>query len=131
MRADYGLYIVAATCFIIVGITISEAVPQYLPELMTFEGTVTTVIFSALGLIFAILGYALRPKLVISIQETSKPRIQPTPPPVLPPAEETPTSSPLEPAAPTPPQQEDAEPERKKPKTGTGRQRTRKRRKKA
>lgn len=131
MRADYGLYIVAAICFIIVGLTISEAVPQYLPELMTFEGTVTTVIFSALGLIFAILGYALRPKLVISILETSKPSILPTPPPVLPPAEETPASSPLEPAAPTPPQQEDAEPERKKPKTGTGRQRTRKRRKKA
>jgi len=131
MRADYGLYIVAAICFIIVGLTILEAVPQYLPELMTFEGTVTTVVFSALGLIFAILGYALRPKPIIPIPEISKPSIHPTPPPVLPCAEETPTSSPLEQAAPTLLQQENAKPERKKPEAKTRRKGTGKRRKKA
>lgn len=131
MRADYGLYILAIICFIIAGLILLEAVPQYLPELGTFEGTVITVIFTALGLIFAILGYALRPKPIISIPEAPKPALPPTPPPALPPAEETTATPPSEPAPLTPPQEETAKPERKKPKAKTRRKRTSRRRKKA
>ena len=131
MRADYGLYIVAIICFIIAGLILLEAVPQYLPELVTFEGTVITVIFTALGLIFAILGYALRPKPIISIPEAPKPALTPTPPPALPPTEETTATPPSEPAPLTPPQEETAKPERKKPEAKTRRKRTRRRRKKA
>lgn len=130
MRLDYGLYIVSVAWFIIVGLVLSEGVQQWLPDPMTFEGTVVTVISAALGLIFAILGYALRPKPVISTPEVSKPNIQLTRPAVLPPAEEAPASLPLNPAAPVLPQQENAQPEGKNPNRKPRRQRTKKRRKK-
>ncbi|MGD8507114.1 MAG: hypothetical protein PVF15_10700 [Candidatus Bathyarchaeota archaeon] len=106
MRADYGFYILALVCFVIAALVIFEAVP-YLPELGTFEATALTVISAALGLIFAILGYALRPKPIISILETPKPESQPIPSSVLPPTEET-----------------------AKPETKTKRKRTKRRRKK-
>ncbi|MFQ6086994.1 MAG: hypothetical protein ACE5OV_03130 [Candidatus Bathyarchaeia archaeon] len=130
MRADYGLYIVAIICFIIAGLVILEAIP-YLPKPATFEATALTVIFTATGLIFAILGYALRPKPIISIPETPKPALPPSAPPAPPPAEETTATPPSEPAPPTLPQEETAKPERKKPKTKTRRKRTKRRRKKA
>ncbi len=129
MRLDYGLYIVAVAWFIIVGLVLSEGVQQWLPDPMTFEGTVVTVISAALGLIFAILGYALRPKPVISPPEVSKPNIQLTRPAVLPPVEEAPASLPLNPA-PALPQHENAQPAGKNPNRKTRRQRTKKRRKK-
>ncbi len=125
MRADYGLYIVAIICFIIAGLVILEAAPEYLPKPATFEATALTVIFAALGLISAILGYALRPKPIISIRETHKPTSPPSPPPALPPTEETTAASLSEPTPTTPLQEETAKPERKKTKT------RRKRRKKA
>lgn len=107
MRADFGLYVLAIICFIIAGLVILDAVPQYLPEPQTFEATSITVISAALGLIFVILGYALRPKPIISIPGPSKP--------VLPPS---------------PPREETAEPEKEKPRTKTRRKSTKRRRKK-
>ncbi len=130
MRADFGLYVLAMICFIIAGLVILDAVPQYLPEPETFEATSMTVIFAALGLIFAILGYALRPKAIISIPEPSKPVLPPSPPSVLPPAEKTIVASPSEPTLPSPPQEATAEPEKEKPRTKTRRKGTKRRRKK-
>ena len=131
MRADYGLYFLGIICFIIAGLVSLGTVPQYLPEPTTFEATAMTVIFTALGLIFAILGYALRPKPIISTLEPSKPSLPPSPPPALPPSEET-TAPPLsEPTPPMPPQEETVKPEPEKPKAKTRRKRTRKRRKKS
>lgn len=120
MRADYGLYVLAIICFIIAGLVLLNAVPQYLPKPATFEATGMTVIFAAIGLIFAILGYALRPKPIISIRET----ILPAPPSSPPSTEETTAPLPSEPTPPTPPQEETAEPEKKKPRAKTGRKRT-------
>jgi len=131
MRADYGLYVVAIICFIIAGLVLLEAVPQYLPEPTTFEATAMTVIFAASGLIFAILGYALRPKPIISIPEAPKPSLPPSSPPALPPTEETTATPPSEPTPPLPSQEETTKPEEKKPKPKTRRKRTKKRRKKA
>ncbi|MDH5782556.1 MAG: hypothetical protein OEZ35_02665 [Candidatus Bathyarchaeota archaeon] len=130
MRADYGLYIVAIICFIIAGLVLLEAVPKYLPEPATFEATAMTVIFTALGLIFAILGYALRPKPIISITKAHKPALPPSPPSTLPPTDETATAPLSAPTTPTLPQEETAKPERKKPKTKTRRKGTGRRRKK-
>ncbi len=120
MRADYGLYVVAIICFIIAGLILLEAVPQYLPELVTFEGTVIAVISTALGLIFVILGHALRPKPIISIPEAPKPALPPSSPPAAPAIQEATTIPSPAPTPPTPPQEETA-----KPKTKTRRKRTR------
>lgn len=127
MRADYGLYILAIICFAIAGLVLLNVAPQYLPEPATFEATAFTVIFTALGLIFVVLGYALRPKPIISVMETAKPAPPLPPPPAQPPTETTATQ-PSEPAPPTPPREETAKAE-EKPKAG--RRRTKKRRKKA
>ncbi len=120
MRADYGLYVVAIICFIIAGLILLEAVPQYLPELVTFEGTVIAVISTAFGLIFVILGRALRPKPIISIPETPKPALPPSSQPAAPAIQEATTIPSPAPTPPTPPQEETA-----KPKTKTRRKRTR------
>lgn len=124
MRSDYGLYVVAIICFIIAGMVILGANPQYLPHPTTFEATAMTVILTALGLILAILGYALRPKPTISIPEPAKPASPPAPPTT----KETPVAPPSAPTPPKPPQEETAEPTRKSPKTR--RKRTRRKRKK-
>ncbi len=128
MRADFGLYVVAVICFII------AALP-YTTELLILDPPMNltlTVIFAASGLIFAILGYALRPKPIISIPEARKPALPPSPPPAPPPTEEAITiPSPAPTSLPTPPQKETAKLERKKPKAKTRQKRTRKRRKKA
>ena len=127
MRADFGLYVVAVICFII------AALP-YTNELLILDHPMNltlTVIFAASGLIFAILGYALRPKPIISVLEAPKPALPPSPPPAPPPTptEETTAAPPAEPAPLTLPQEETAKPERQKPKTR--RKKARKRRKKA
>lgn len=127
MRADFGLYVVAVICFII------AALP-YTNELLILDHPMNltlTVIFAASGLIFAILGYALRPKPIISIPEARKPALSPSPPPAPSPREEVITVPSPAPTPPTPPQEETAKPERKKPKAKTKRKRTRRRRKKA
>lgn len=129
MRTDFGLYVMALICFIIAGLVFLKAVPQYLPDPATFEATAMTVIFAAAGLIFAILGYASRPKPTIYIPETRKQTLT-TPSPPAPSTEETKEAQGSEQAPPTPPSEETAELERKKPRTRTRRKRTRRRRKK-
>ncbi|MFQ6073784.1 MAG: hypothetical protein ACE5KC_01060 [Candidatus Bathyarchaeia archaeon] len=129
MRADYGLYIVAVICFIVAGLVSLRTFPQYLPELTTFEGTAITVIFAASGLIFVILGYAARPKPIVSIPEAPKPAIQPSPPPAQQTAEEAMAIPSPAPTLPAPPQEEPAKPETEKPKAKTRRKKTRRRRK--
>jgi amino acid transporter len=118
MRADYGLYFLGIICFIIAGLVSLGTVPQYLPEPTTFGATAMTVIFTALGLIFAILGYALRPKPIISIPEAPKP--------APPPSEETAEAQLSAPTPSTPPQEETVKPEREKPKAKTRRKRRKK-----
>jgi len=128
MRADYGFYVVAIICFMIAGLVLLEAFPQYLPELVTFEGTVIAVISTAFGLIFVILGYALRPKLIISIPETPKSALPPSSSSAVPPIEEAITIPSRALTPPTPTREETAKPERKK--TKTRRKRTKRRREK-
>ncbi len=131
MRTDYGLYIVAIICFIIATLPYTNVISEELLTPSSFPSITITVIFAALGLIFAILGYALRPKPIISIPEAPKPALPPTPPSALPPTEETTATLPSEPAPLTPPQEEAAKLERKKPKAKTRRKRTRRGRKEA
>ena len=122
MRSDFGLYTVAIVCFIIASLVPLRIFPQ-LPPIETFPGTAITVIFTALGLIFIIVGYSLRPKPVILIPEQQPP----TPPSPAVPVKETPaTPSPI-----IEPEKESVKLEKKKPKPKTRRKRTRRKRKKA
>ena len=103
MRTDYGLYIVAVICFIIAGIFLTGAIPDY-----TFAdsmGMVAISIFLILGIIFAVTGYATKPKITTPppVSEPVPTLAEPTPPPVSPPAEEVMTEpvtepTPVEPA---------------------------------
>jgi hypothetical protein len=118
MRSDYGLYIVAVICFIIAGIFLTGAIPDY-----TFAdsmGMVAISIFLILGIIFAVTGYATKPKVTtLPIKEPQPTLAEPTPPPMPPaavvmeepvtqptsaeaPPQETPTAI-EEPAPPPPP----------------------------
>jgi hypothetical protein len=101
MRSDYGLYIVAVICFIIAGIFLTGAIPGY-----TFAdsmGMVSIAVFLILGIIFAVAGYATKPKVTAlsPIREPVPTLAEPTPPPVSPPAEEVM----LEPVTEMPPQE--------------------------
>ena len=106
MRSDYGLYIVAVICFIIAGIFLTGAIPGY-----TFAdsmGMVSIAVFLILGIIFAVAGYATKPK-VTAIPPVTEPvptLAEPTPPPAPPPAEEVMPEP--EPVAEQPPQEETA-----------------------
>jgi len=131
MRADYGLYVLAITCFVIAALPYyANVISEELLQLGSFPSIVLTVIFAALGLISIIVGYSLRPKPIISILEPSKPSLPSSPPPALPPSEETTAPPPSEPTPPLPPQEETVKPEPEKPKAKTRRKRTRERRKK-
>jgi len=108
MRSDYGLYVVALICFIIAGAFLASVVPGYTPDIAS--GQMVIAIFAILGIIFAVAGYALRPKVVVPT-----PAPPPAPEPSFPPplrvtekkVEEAPVAPPPAeeeaPAAPSPP----------------------------
>jgi type IV secretory pathway VirB10-like protein len=86
MRSDYVLYVVAVICFIIAGVFIANAI-----QLATTDmNLAATVVFFILGIIFAVGGYALRPKVAAPMPAVSQPPpVEPSlPPPQLPPVEE-------------------------------------------
>lgn len=108
MRSDYGLYVVAVICFIITGIFLTGTVEGY--KYTDSMGMAAIAIFLILGAIFALAGYAVRPKVSVSAISTA-PRTLPEPsaPPVLPPVEEREeepkvTQPPLEEAPQAPPE---------------------------
>lgn len=73
MRLDYGLYGIAIICFIIAVTFAASAVPEYSP--IRIEGITVIIIFIALGVISATVGYSARPRAVM-------PTTQPTPAPI-------------------------------------------------
>jgi hypothetical protein len=79
MRSDYVLYVVAVICFIIAGVFIAGAI-----QLEATMSLAVTAVFFILGIIFAVGGYALRPKAAAPLPAVS----QPLPPPQLAPVEE-------------------------------------------
>ena len=87
MRSDYGLYVVAVICFIITGIFLTGTVEGY--EYTESMGMATIAIFLILGAIFALAGYAVRPKVPVSAISTAPQTLpEPSAPPLLPPVEE-------------------------------------------
>jgi protein TonB len=74
MRSDYGLYAVAAICFILTAVFAASLVPGY--SLSEAQGVAVTVVFLVIGVIAAVVGYSARPKAVMPTQE-------PTPAPAL------------------------------------------------
>lgn len=81
MRSDYGLYGVAAICFIIAivaGAFTANLVSGY--TLAYQSGMAVIIIFLLVGIISAIAGYSSRPKVAM-------PTTQPMPTPVTPPRE--------------------------------------------
>jgi hypothetical protein len=88
MRSDYGLYIVAVICFIIAGIFLTGAIPGY--TFVDSMGMVSIAVFLILGIIFAVAGYATKPKVIAlsPVREPVPTLAELTPPPVSPPAEE-------------------------------------------
>ena len=107
MRSDYGLYIVAVICFIIAGIFLTGAIPGY-----TFAdsmGMVSIAVFLILGIIFAVAGYATKPKITAAppVTESMPTMAESSLPPVAPQAEEV---MPPEPVAEQPPQEETTTP---------------------
>jgi len=105
MRSDYGLYVVAVICFIIAGVFLTSAVPEYtLSDLM---GQAAIVIFLVLGILFAVGGYALRPKVAVPTPRAPPPSpAEPFPLPSPPPVEEKVEEVPIAPPPPTPPAEE-------------------------
>jgi outer membrane biosynthesis protein TonB len=100
MRSDYGLYLIAIICFLITGVVLAYAFPSYLPDPTTMEGITVWIVFLVLGVIFAIIGYSVRPKIAMpappkppavpvaaQVQEAPEtpeapaPKPEPTPPP--------------------------------------------------
>jgi len=96
MRSDYGLYVVAVICFIIAGIFLTSAIPEYtLEETM---GKAAIAIFLVLGILFAVGGYALRPKVAVPTPRAPPPLpAEPVPPPSPPPVEEKIEEAPVAP----------------------------------
>jgi len=102
MRLDYGLYAVAIICFIIAGVFMVYQIPGF--TLAELSRTTVTVILLALGIISAVVGYSVRPKVIMPITKpTTPPPETPTPPPqTLAPVEEvTPKPLPPTPTQPT------------------------------
>ena len=103
MRSDYGLYIVAVICFIITGIFLTGTVEGY--KYTDPMGLAAIAIFLILGAIFALAGYAVRPKVPVSaISAAPQTLPEPSAPPLLPPVEEKVE----EPEVTPPPQEEQA-----------------------
>ena len=87
MRSDYGLYVVAVICFIITGIFLTGTVEGY--KYTDSMGMAAIAIFLILGAIFALAGYAVRPKVPVSAISTAPQTLpEPSTPPLLPPVEE-------------------------------------------
>lgn len=85
MRLDYVLYVVGVICFIIAGVFVADAVNLSTTDL----DLAATAVFFILGLIFAVGGYASRPKVAATMPPISKPTtVEPSPPPQIPPVEE-------------------------------------------
>jgi hypothetical protein len=83
MRSDYVLYVVAVICFIIAGVFVAGAVQLATTDL----DLAATAVFFILGLIFAVGGYASRPKVAAPMPPISKPTtVEPSlpPPQILP-----------------------------------------------
>lgn len=104
MRSDYGLYIVAVICFIIVGVFAANISGYTIAE-ETSRIAVMVILF-IVGIISAAVGYSARPKEIMrtpsppSIPVTPPPETPPPPPPAQPSTEEiVPEPSPLEPSA--------------------------------
>lgn len=103
MRSDYGLYVVAVICFIITGIFLTGTVEGY--KYTDSMGMAAIAIFLILGAIFALAGYAVRPKVPVSAISTAPQTLpEPSAPPLLPPIEEKEE----EPQVTQPPQEEQA-----------------------
>jgi len=101
MRTDYSLYVVALICFIIAGVFLASAVPGYTLEQTL--GQMVIAIFVILGILFAVGGYALRPKVAVPTPRAPPPLpVEPSPPPSLPPVEEKVEEVPVAPPPPTP-----------------------------
>jgi len=86
MRSDYVLYVVAVICFIIAGVFVANAI-----QLATTDmNLAATAVFFILGIVFAVGGYTLRPKVAVPMPTLSQlPPVEPSlPPPQLPPVEE-------------------------------------------
>jgi len=103
MRSDYGLYSVAIICFIIAIIAyalMANLISGY--TLDWAQGITVTVIFFALGVISAAVGYSARPKAVMpKVEPKPAPATPPPPPPTpLPPVEEVAPELPPPPPAP-------------------------------
>jgi len=86
MRSDYGLYVVAIICFIIVGAFAADVVKL---EYWVSKISVTIIVL-VIGIIAAVVGYSARPKAVMpKVEPTPAPATPPPPPPTpLPPVEE-------------------------------------------
>jgi outer membrane biosynthesis protein TonB len=83
MRSDYGLYGVAAICFVLATVFAAGLVRGY--ELSQTFGVAVTIVFLLIGVIAAAVGYSARPKAVTSTQE---PALAPAPPAPVAPVEE-------------------------------------------
>jgi outer membrane biosynthesis protein TonB len=102
MRSDYGLYLIAIICFIIAGVFLAAAVRPY--SEISVSGI---VLFAALGIIFALVGYSVRPKVIMPTRavpeapQAAAPTPEPTPPPQPPEAPERVEEVPTPPPTPT------------------------------
>src|SRR3990170_5143330 len=76
MRSDYVLYVIAVICFIIAGVFVAGTIP-----LEATMSLAATAVFFILGIIFAVGGYALRPKVAAPMPMVSHPSpVEPSPP---------------------------------------------------
>ena len=76
MRLDYVLYVVGVICFIVAGVFIADAAGMFGTGVITIEESMkqmTPIIFSMLGIIFAVGGYILRPRTVFPTITVSTP----------------------------------------------------------
>jgi len=95
MRTDYSIYIVALICFIIAGVFFSYASQLDL-------GIVAGSIFLILGILFAIGGYSLRPKVAVPAPKTPPTLpVEPSSISMPPPVEEKAEVAPVAPQPPT------------------------------
>jgi outer membrane biosynthesis protein TonB len=105
MRSDYGLYLIAIICFIVAGVFLAGAVPNY--SATYFSGMVLITLFAVLGIIFALVGYSVRPKVIMPTRavpeapQAAAPTPEPTPPPQPPEAPEHVEEVPTPPPTPT------------------------------
>jgi hypothetical protein len=100
MRSDYGLYVIAVICFLIAGVFLTGTVPEY--TLSDTMGAAAIAIFLVLGILFAVGGYALRPKVAVPIPRVPPPLpAEPSPPPSAPLVEEKIEEVPVAPPPPT------------------------------